>query len=175
MTAISASPTTESIPSSPAEDSPNSRVYLGVDGSVTNVVSALISGFDSADVTMGVGACVEVSRYAAAVTIVAGMTTRRSAFMTDSNTATRSVPLQYPSKTASNVSNGPRTTFTGVPIESLGGFERSAGPSAHLEINSSITQIGTVAACPPNCTMLRTPGVYRIRLAACPKLKYAKR
>jgi hypothetical protein len=79
---------------------------------------------------------------AVAVTIAAGMTTRRSPFKTDSNTATRSVPLQYPSK----------TTLTGVPIESLG-FEKSTGPSEHLEVSSSITQTGTGAACSPNCTM----------------------
>src|SRR5579872_5939389 len=76
--------------------------------------------------------------WSAGVTILAGMTTRRSAFMTVSKTATRSVPLRYPSKTAWNSWNGPRTTFTGAPSGNRG-FERSTSPSAHREINSSIT------------------------------------
>jgi hypothetical protein len=53
------------------------------------------------------GASVEMSIYAVAANHVAGRTTRRSAFMIDNSTATRSAALQYPSKTASNSRNGP--------------------------------------------------------------------
>ena len=71
------------------------------------------------------------------MTMPAGMTTRRFAFITDNKTATRSDPLQYPAKTARNVSNGPPITLTGAPSESVGS-EKSTGPSAHRETNSSI-------------------------------------
>ena len=110
----------------------------------------------------------------AAMTMPAGMTTRRLAFITDNKTATRSDPLQYPAKTARNVSNGPPITLTGAPSESVGS-EKSTGPSAHRETNSSITTAGTTAACSPNRTISRTPGVYRIFLAVRPKSKYANR
>ena len=67
----------------------------------------------------------------------------------------------------------PCKTFTGAPGDNLG-FQSSTSPSAHLEHNSSITSVGTTAACSPNCTTLRTPGVYRICLAVLSKLRVRK-
>jgi len=49
------------------------------------------------------------------------------------------------------ISKWPANDLQGGSCERLG-FVRSMGPSAHLEVNSLITQTGTTAACSPNRT-----------------------
>ena len=80
-------------------------------------------------------------RQHAASTFLAGITTRRSAFMIDISTATRSFPDRYPSKIASICRNGPSSTLTGSPGDSLA-LSNSIGPLAYLSCSSSMTQSG---------------------------------